>query len=83
MKTFGDFCVSLLIALAVIVALMFISSQFDPKAFRPVLALGLSTGIALGRTISNWKHLSRNSSALVTGALVGLGYILASLFRGV
>jgi hypothetical protein len=81
-KVLTTFCISSLISLATILVLMLISSYFDPHAFKPVIALGIATGIGLARAVSSWKELSRDISAVVTGFLVGLCYFLAALLNG-
>ncbi|GLQ98113.1 hypothetical protein [Dyella mobilis] len=78
MKMLKSFLVSFAIGFAVIWLLTLVESFFHERAFRPFVAAGIAAGLALAQVIREEKKLSTERAAILSGVLVGLGYVLGT-----
>lgn len=80
MKVLTSFGSSFLCALAIVIALMLVFKAFDSHALKPLVAVGIATGIGLSNAVRVWKGLSLNTFALLVAVLASLGSAVGNWF---
>ena len=80
MKALTSFGSSFLCALATVIALMLVVRFFDSHTLKPLVAVGIATGVGLSNAVRAWKGLPLNAFALLVAVLVSLGSAVGNWF---
>jgi hypothetical protein len=80
LRTLLSFSQAFLLAFIAAFVVLLLLSLLVPHGFKPWVAVGIASGIAIASGIRAWRALSTNASAMIVAVLVATGYAVGTWF---